>query len=100
MGVRVGGTQGGVRLGAVYAAHAASHGFVLVLPAVLVSFRAEFGASFTTLGVVATVSTMLYGLGALPTGLLADLEALRWFPLPPSCLEDTPESAVPAALAV
>jgi MFS family permease len=72
MGVRVGGTQGGVRLGAVYAAHAASHGFVLVLPAVLVSFRAEFGASFTTLGVVATVSTMLYGLGALPTGLLAD----------------------------
>jgi MFS family permease len=72
MGLRVGGTQSGVRLGAVYAAHAASHGFVLVLPAVLVSLRAEFGASFTILGVVATVSTMLYGLGALPTGLLAD----------------------------
>jgi MFS family permease len=45
---------------------------VLVLPAVLVALRAEFGSSFTTLGAVATVSTMLYGLGALPAGLLAD----------------------------
>ena len=61
-----------VRLGTIYAAHGASHGFVLVLPAVLVTLRAEFGASFTTLGTVATVSSMLYGLGALPAGLLAD----------------------------
>ena len=61
-----------VRLGTIYAAHGASHGFVLVLPAVLVSLRTEFGAIFTTLGTVATVSTMLYGLGALPAGLLAD----------------------------
>jgi MFS family permease len=61
-----------VRLGTIYAAHGASHGFVLVLPAVLVALRAEFDASFTTLGTVATVSTMLYGLGALPAGLLAD----------------------------
>ena len=61
-----------VRLGTIYAAHGASHGFVLVLPAVLVALRAEFGASFTTLGTVATVSSMLYGLGALPAGLLAD----------------------------
>jgi MFS family permease len=45
---------------------------MLVLSAVLVSLRAEFGASFTTLGTVATLSTMLYGLGALPAGLLAD----------------------------
>jgi MFS family permease len=66
-----GGTRQ-VRLGAIYAAHGASHGFVLVLPAVLVTLRAEFGASFTTLGTVATLSTMLYGLGALPAGLLAD----------------------------
>jgi MFS family permease len=64
--------EGRVRLGAIYAAHGASHGFVLVLPAVLVALREEFGASFTTLGTVATVSTMLYGLGALPGGLLAD----------------------------
>ena len=63
---------GGVRLGAIYAAHGASHGFVLVLPAVLVALRAEFGASFTTLGTIATLSTMLYGLGALPAGLLTD----------------------------
>jgi MFS family permease len=61
-----------VRLGTIYAAHGASHGFVLVLPAVLVALRSEFGASFTTLGTVATVSSMLYGLGALPAGLLAD----------------------------
>jgi MFS family permease len=61
-----------VRLGAIYAAHGASHGFVLVLPAVLVALRAEFHVSFTTLGTVATVSSMLYGLGALPAGLLAD----------------------------
>jgi MFS family permease len=61
-----------VRLGTIYVAHGASHGFVLVLPAVLVTLRAEFDASFTTLGTVATVSSMLYGLGALPAGLLAD----------------------------
>src|ERR671910_261723 len=61
-----------VGLGTIYAAHGASHGFVLVLPAVLVALRGEYGASFTTLGTVATVSTMLYGLGALPAGLLAD----------------------------
>jgi hypothetical protein len=35
-------------------------------------------------------------LEAGPTGLPADLEALRWFPLPPGCLED----AVPSVLAV
>jgi MFS family permease len=63
---------GRVRLGTIYAAHGASHGFMLVLPAVLVALRAEFDASFTTLGTIATVSTMLYGLGALPAGLLAD----------------------------
>jgi MFS transporter, FSR family, fosmidomycin resistance protein len=62
----------GARLGSIYAAHGASHGLVLVLPAVLVSLREEFDASFTTLGSIATVSTMLYGLGALPAGLLAD----------------------------
>jgi len=66
------GTRPKVRLGVIYAAHGANHAFVLVLPAVLVSLRAEFGASFTTLGTVATVSTILYGLGALPAGLLAD----------------------------
>jgi MFS family permease len=61
-----------VRLRTIYASHAVSHGLVLVLPAVLVALRAEFGSSFTTLGTIATVSTMLYGLGALPAGLLAD----------------------------
>jgi MFS family permease len=69
---RSAGAKGEVRLGTVYAAHAASHGLVLVLPAVLVALRTEFDASFTTLGTVATVSGMLYGLGALPAGLLAD----------------------------
>jgi len=62
----------GARLGSVYAAHGASHGFVLVLAAVLVPLREEFHASFTTLGTIATISTMLYGVGALPGGLLAD----------------------------
>jgi MFS family permease len=72
MARRVAGDGRQVRLGTIYAAHGASHGFVLVLPAVLVALRAEFHASFTTLGTVATVSSMLYGLGALPAGLLAD----------------------------
>jgi OsmC subfamily peroxiredoxin len=72
MGRRVAGERRRVRLGAIYAAHGASHGFVLVFPAVLMTLRTEFGASFTTLGTVATVSSMLYGLGALPGGLLAD----------------------------
>ncbi len=61
-----------VRLRTIYASHALSHGLVLVLPAVLVALRAEFGSSFTTLGTVATVSAMLYGIGALPAGLLVD----------------------------
>src|SRR5215212_11898123 len=72
MARRVAGDGRQVRLGTIYAAHGASHGFVLVLPAVLVALRSEFGVSFTTLGTVATVGTMLYGLGALPAGLLAD----------------------------
>jgi MFS family permease len=72
MAIRVAADGRRVRLGTIYAAHGASHGFVLVLPAVLVALRAEFHASFTTLGTVATVSSMLYGLGALPAGLLAD----------------------------
>ena len=62
----------GVRLRTIYSSHALSHGLVLVFPAVLVTLRAEFGSSFTTLGTIATVSTMLYGLGALPGGLLVD----------------------------
>jgi MFS family permease len=68
------GTTAGraVRLRTIYASHAVNHGLVLVLPAVLVALRAEFGSSYTTLGTVATVSTMLYGLGALPAGLLVD----------------------------
>jgi MFS family permease len=62
----------GVRLRTIYASHAVSHGLVLVLPAVLVALRAEFGASFTTLGTVATITATLYGLGSLPAGLLVD----------------------------
>jgi lipoyl-dependent peroxiredoxin len=65
-------TPGRVRLGAVYAAHGASHGVVLVFAGVLVALRAEFGSSFTTLGTVATVAGLLYGVGALPAGILAD----------------------------
>jgi MFS family permease len=72
MARRVAGEGRQVRLGTIYSAHGASHGFVLVLPAVLVTLRAEFDVSFTTLGTVATLSSMLYGLGALPAGLLAD----------------------------
>src|SRR6266545_35503 len=62
----------GVRLRTIYSSHALSHGLVLVFPAVMVTLRAEFGSSFTTLGTIATISTMLYGLGALPGGLLVD----------------------------
>jgi MFS family permease len=72
MARRAAGGDRQVRLGTIYAAHGASHGFVLVLPAVLVTLRTAFDASFTTLGTIATVSSMLYGLGALPAGLLAD----------------------------
>jgi MFS family permease len=62
----------GARLGTIYAAHGVNHGLVLVFPAVLVALREQFDASFTTLGSIATVSTMLFGLGALPAGLLTD----------------------------
>ncbi|MCL7489178.1 MAG: MFS transporter [Desulfobulbaceae bacterium] len=52
--------------------HFITHGYMTILPAVLIAIATEQSLSFTELGVIATVGYFLYGLGAFPAGYLAD----------------------------
>jgi MFS family permease len=52
--------------------HFITHGYMTLLPAVLVVITAEFSLSYTELGTIALVGYFLYGLGAFPAGYLAD----------------------------
>ena len=52
--------------------HFITHGYMTILPAVLIAIASEQSISFTELGVIATVGYFLYGLGAFPAGYLAD----------------------------
>lgn len=62
----------------IYLSHSFSHILLGIYPAVLVVLKAEFDASYTALGAVFTAATLLYGLGAFPTGLLLNrLHPLR-----------------------
>ena len=61
----------------LYLAHSFSHVLLGIYPAVLFVLRAQFHASYTLLGGVFTAATLIYGLGAFPTGLLLN----RWHPL-------------------
>lgn len=54
------------------AAHSLNHSLFLVLPPLLGDISRDLGASFNTIGAVATVSFLLYGLGALIGGPLSD----------------------------
>ena len=54
----------------VYLAHATTHIYIGLFPAVLFMLRAEYSASYGTLGAVFTAAMLAYGLLSLPTGLL------------------------------
>jgi FSR family fosmidomycin resistance protein-like MFS transporter len=61
----------------LYLAHSFSHVLLGIYPAVLFVLRQQFHASYTLLGGIFTAATLVYGLGAFPTGLLLN----RWHPL-------------------
>jgi len=50
--------------------HALTHGYLLILPAVLLLLREEFSMGYLGLGVVGNIMTFSYGLGALPGGMI------------------------------
>ena len=52
--------------------HFMTHGYMSLLPALLVVITAEHSLSFTDIGIIANVGYFLYGLGAFPAGYLSD----------------------------
>lgn len=53
-------------------AHFLTHGYMTLLPAVLVVLTGIEGLSFFEIGVIGTVGYLLYGAGSIPAGLLTD----------------------------
>ena len=54
----------------VYLAHATTHLYIGLFPAVLFMLRETFSASYGTLGAVFTAAMLAYGLLSLPTGMI------------------------------
>lgn len=52
--------------------HFITHGYMTILPAVLIAIAGEQSMSFMELGLIANIGYFLYGLGAFPAGYLAD----------------------------
>ncbi len=52
--------------------HFITHGFMTLLPGVLVVIAAEHSMSFMDIGIIANIGYFLYGLGSFPAGYLAD----------------------------
>ncbi len=52
--------------------HFITHGYMTILPAVLIAIASEQSMSFMELGIIANIGYFLYGLGAFPAGYLAD----------------------------
>ena len=52
--------------------HALVHSFMLILPAVLIPIMNEFSISATEVGFIGTLSYLMFGLGAIPSGWLTD----------------------------
>lgn len=50
--------------------HLTVHSLMLVFPSVLLVIQEQFNAGLGTLGFIATASAFMFGLGALPTGLI------------------------------
>ena len=53
-------------------AHALVHSFMLILPAVLIPIMNEFSITATEVGFLGTLSYLMFGLGAIPSGWLTD----------------------------
>lgn len=51
-------------------AHALSHGYQLIFPAVLLLLQKEFSIGYLALGIVGNIMNLTYGLGALPGGMI------------------------------
>lgn len=56
----------------VMTGHALVHTYELTIPVLMVIWLVEFGITEATLGTIVAVGYGLFGVGALPTGLLAD----------------------------
>jgi hypothetical protein len=56
----------------VYLAHATTHLYIGLFPAVLFTLRDAFSASYGTLGAVFTAAMLAYGLLSLPTGMVVN----------------------------
>ena len=54
------------------AAHFLTHGYMTLLPAVLVVLTGIEGLTFFEIGVIGTVGYLLYGAGSIPAGILTD----------------------------
>ena len=52
--------------------HFITHGYMTILPAVLIAIATEQSITFVELGLIANIGYFLYGLGAFPAGYLAD----------------------------
>ena len=52
--------------------HFITHGYMTILPAVLIAIASEQSLSFVELGIIASIGYFLYGLGAFPAGYLSD----------------------------
>ena len=59
--------------GVLGAAHSLNHSLFLVLPPLLSNIATSLNVSFQTLGLVATVTFLIYGTGALAGGPLSDM---------------------------
>lgn len=63
-------------------AHAAFHAYELSIPVFIVAWLDVFGSSEATLGLVATAGYAMIGIGAVPSGLIADARGAK---LPVAC---------------
>lgn len=59
-------------LAPVYLSHAMVHLLLTLFPAVLFILKDQFGQSYATLGATYGAAMLVYGLGAIPVGLLAN----------------------------
>ena len=50
--------------------HGLSHGYLLIFPAALLLLKEEFSMGYLGLGVIGSIMSFTYGLGALPGGLI------------------------------
>ena len=90
-------------IGLTAVSHAAVHTYELSIPILMVPWLGEFGVTRATLGIVVGVGYALFGLGALPGGVLSDRIGSR--PLIVGCLVGMASgflvmSAVPGLLGV